>query len=470
MPPATSDTGALNTAHVHAANADDYMAKGLLIPASEEHYKAAQAFQICVDQSHDESAKRTLRMLVNEHNKVARETQRKIEKLREEGKDPALPRVPFKPPPSRNSTSNRAASPYSATGSRPPVTSPDQSRVNRLVDSGDTVEESFMVLGQQSTHDPGDAFNQFWKRLQDVEGILETFDRPLAFATTPLETPSSSKPTKPLGREGSSSSDTDFEDPMAATRARMTQRRLGRSTAAKSSATTFPPPKQPSHAVDLRDDLEEVFIDDDDDLAESFCLIPSTSESPPASPAVLLRKENAQLKEDLTRVQKQLEAAERIMKMRREQDAQLRESMMMARKEAQRAMASSMMAQRTAQPLIPGQVPDISPLNINLPPMPQGIPGPGGRDREAGLVKRVRELEEEVRVLKSENEKQKAMITRFRERWEKLKESAKRKKQAKSATAAVGDRIDEDPEAEERAEEQEKGEREQIGMGSAVTT
>ena len=47
------------------------------------------------------------------------------------------------------------------------------------------------------------------------------------------------------------------------------------------------------------------------------------------------------------------------------------------------------------------------------------------------------------------------MIVRFRERWEKLKESAKRKKEAKAAaetTNVVGQRIEEDPEAEAEAE------------------
>ena len=44
------------------------------------------------------------------------------------------------------------------------------------------------------------------------------------------------------------------------------------------------------------------------------------------------------------------------------------------------------------------------------------------------------------------------MIVRFRERWEKLKESAKRKKEAKAAadtTNVLGQRIEEDPEADE---------------------
>jgi hypothetical protein len=62
-----------------------------------------------------------------------------------------------------------------------------------------------------------------------------------------------------------------------------------------------------------------------------------------------------------------------------------------------------MMAQRPGQAPV---IPDLSALNLNLPPVAPSIPGPGGRDREAGLVKLVRELEEEVRVLKSENEKQ----------------------------------------------------------------
>lgn len=48
---------------------------------------------------------------------------------------------------------------------------------------------------------------------------------------------------------------------------------------------------------------------------------------------------------------------------------------------------------------------------------------------------------------------QKLMITKFRERWEKLKESAKRKKEAKVAAevaiAGARDRIVEEPEAEE---------------------
>jgi hypothetical protein len=51
---------------------------------------------------------------------------------------------------------------------------------------------------------------------------------------------------------------------------------------------------------------------------------------------------------------------------------------------------------------------------------------------------------------------QKAMIAKFRERWDKLKESARRKREAKAAaesqSSPVHERIDEEPEAEAEQE------------------
>jgi len=130
---------------------------------------------------------------------------------------------------------------------------------------------------------------------------------------------------------------------------------------------------------------------------------------------------------------------------------QLRDSIVIARQHAQKAMGASILG-----PQRPGQPPpkmDFSSLNINVPPVPAPIaPLNPVRDRELPqLLRRVRELEEELRNLKTENEKQKAMITKFRERWDKLKESAKRKKEAKVAAetkSGVTERIEEEPEPE----------------------
>lgn len=65
-------------------------------------------------------------------------------------------------------------------------------------------------------------------------------------------------------------------------------------------------------------------------------------------------------------------------------------------------MISSAMVSR------PNQVPiDLASLNLNVPPPVAALsPVNLGRDREAQLVRRVRELEEELRAVRVENEKQ----------------------------------------------------------------
>lgn len=63
------------------------------------------------------------------------------------------------------------------------------------------------------------------------------------------------------------------------------------------------------------------------ELSESFYLIPSDSE-PSRS---VLKKENAHLKQELDVMTKRFTTAERIMHLRKEQDQQLRESIVMAR-------------------------------------------------------------------------------------------------------------------------------------------
>lgn len=66
-----------------------------------------------------------------------------------------------------------------------------------------------------------------------------------------------------------------------------------------------------------------------DDLSGSFCLIPSGPE--PSSST--LKKENASLKTELASMKSRLEATERILKLRKEQDLQLRDSIFMATRE-----------------------------------------------------------------------------------------------------------------------------------------
>lgn len=44
-------------AHQHVQNSEEYEAQGLLIPAADEHRKAAEAFQLCIEQSTDEQVR-----------------------------------------------------------------------------------------------------------------------------------------------------------------------------------------------------------------------------------------------------------------------------------------------------------------------------------------------------------------------------------------------------------------------------
>lgn len=156
-----------------------------------------------------------------------------------------------------------------------------------------------------------------------------------------------------------------------------------------------------------------------DDLSESFCLIPFESE--PGTSALV--KENVSLKQEVDEMQRRLCEAERVLQMRKEQDQLLRDSIVMARhqvgltlfafhvvftvnpvSQAQRAMGASLVLQRPG-----GQPPavDRSTLNINIPTVPAPMAAHNtGRDRETQLLRRIRDLEEDLRVTRAENDKQ----------------------------------------------------------------
>ncbi|KAJ7489923.1 hypothetical protein B0H11DRAFT_2010985 [Mycena galericulata] len=418
----------LNAAHEHAANAEDFLSSGLLIPASEEHYKAAEAYEKAMERSNDESAKRTLKMLYNEHHKAGKELQRRIEQLKAEGKDPSLPQ---KPDPPQSSAVRPNSHPYPAF----PRSAPSPPPHRPMTDSQGTVDESFMLLGGQRS-DPGDAFNQFWNIMQ---GMLDNLSQPVAFATAPLGAPES-QPSNNVARtklssqtmtrrDGSISSDTDIEEPMVARFAR----RLGMSGDSKKSERS--PSNLNTRTISTPEPDED--FEDGDELTESFFLIPSSSDSSPAT----LKKDNASLRLEVDLLKKRLEATERILQLRREQDAHLRDSIYQATKEAQRAMGASVVGQ-------PFLVPTSSVMR-DTPGIKSG--------REAQYARRVKELEDELKIVRLENDKQKAMIVRYQEKWEKLKESAKRRKENKAAAAAdavnsntplVRERIAEEPEPE----------------------
>ncbi|KAG6891037.1 hypothetical protein C0992_010699 [Termitomyces sp. T32_za158] len=302
-----------------------------------------------------------------------------------------------------------------------------------MSDSQNTVDESFMLLAGQRS-DPGDAFNQFWNIMQ---GMLDNLSQPVAFATVPLgntdispslKTPPTSRTPR---RDISLSSDTDSADEPILSR--LTKRiGIGRDSDRKEKSTVM--------ASAWDDEFENGLFDEEtlnDELSESFFVIPSGNE--PLS--TIMKRENTRLKLEVESMKKRLEATEKVIQLRKEQDLQLRDSIVQATKEAQKVMGASIIGQRPVNM-------DFNTLNMPTVAIPGITSG-----REAQYSRRLKELEDEVQSLRAENEKHKAIIVKFRERWEKLKDSAKRKKEAKVAAAvaslATRERIIEEPEAEE---------------------
>ncbi|THH04480.1 hypothetical protein EW145_g5492 [Phellinidium pouzarii] len=412
-----SAVSTLDQGHEHANNATDYYARGLLVPAAEEHYKAAEAFQTCVDHSTDEHTKNTLRKLCTHHRAVGKDILRRIGKLKEEGKDPSLPQL--------SSTSPSVSKPNEA-GPTPHV----PLRGRNLESSTNTFDESFMVLHQQTESSGDDSpFDLFWK----VTGeIMVNLSQPMSFQTAAMAALDA------------------VENRSASSRAESVHILKGSTASISKSSMEKSLPleneyRKANRAVETNDFS---FDEEEYDSLDDFCLVPSTSDDSPAT--ARLKKENTQLKSKLDSMEKQMASVHRQITLRNEQDQHLRDNIMLARKEAQRAMAAST---SLANPSVHSMM-NLAGMSLN------GPQSAGGRDREAQLLRRTRELEEEVRTVRSENDKQKAMIAKFRERWERLKESAKRKKSAKAAghsDSSVRERIDEDPEAEAAAAAEDSG-------------
>jgi len=411
-----STAPALEQAHEHASSAIDFYTRGLLIPAAEEHYKAAEAFTRCVDQATDEHTKNTLRKLHTHHNTLGRDLQRRIAKLKEEGKDPSVPQVPQ----GSQSVSKGPDPSASAAGQQ-------RGRPQALDSLSNTFDESFMILTQRSELGEDSPFDIFWKVTSE---IMDNLSQPMSFQSAAMAALDAVE-----NRSNRSQDSRTTEEPSGSSSKLSSSKTI---SASKSNTTS----KTKHSADDDTFDLE----DDGYDSSDSFCLIPSTSES--TNTISQLKKENVSLKSKIDAMQAQMSTVRNQISLRNEQDQQLRDHIITARKEAQRVMAAS-----TSFSAAPNSTMNIAGMSLNSPSPT------GGRDREAQFLRRIRELEEEVRVVRVENDKQKAMIAKFRERWEKLKESAKRKKSARAAGTdpnSVRERIDEDPEGEEAAEESAK--------------
>lgn len=89
------------------------------------------------------------------------------------------------------------------------------------------------------------------------------------------------------------------------------------------------------HAVGLTFRCFNLYSRPGDELSESFYFIPSGDEPSP----LVLKRENYSLKTELEVIRKRLELAERVIQVRKDQDMQLRESIVQATREVSRALS-----------------------------------------------------------------------------------------------------------------------------------
>lgn len=215
------------------------MAQGLLIPASEEHYKAAEAFEAAYQASTEENvrgASLQSRVIQNswpfglppsDEADAANAVQRAQEggegaaeedceaAGREQGSVTPAETLQERNPDQRG---HACATGRAVTGSANTARQPLRFAANgrRVVHAAWPARELQYTPSRSFnlTHftqsEPGDAFNHFWKI---TEGMLDYLSQPVAFATAPLSPPDSSR------RDGNGS-DTDVEDPISKTLSR----------------------------------------------------------------------------------------------------------------------------------------------------------------------------------------------------------------------------------------------------------
>jgi hypothetical protein len=163
--------------------------------------------------------------------------------------------------------------------------------------------------------------------------LLENISQPVAFASAPIRYPPT--PRKETGAVAEPEAERGIASRLSGFSKRLVDTSYQIATGTQRLQAT------PNN---LRDDLDEVLADDglpqncavfalsnlvfsDDDLAESFFVIPSGDEKHK------LRKENAVLKVEISTLQTQLSDMNAILKMRQDKDNVLRDNILHARRE-----------------------------------------------------------------------------------------------------------------------------------------
>ncbi|WWC85623.1 uncharacterized protein L201_000488 [Kwoniella dendrophila CBS 6074] len=273
-----------------------------------------------------------------------------------------------------------------------------------------STEESFIHFG--SPPETLDPFSRFWGML---ENMIEEVSGPVMFATAPVNRPPATSANKNTDIKSNKKEDKLHREKTITTKDK------GKNKEENSEDSFYVVRKGKGKEKEIES------TDDEEDQKGR----PNTGTGGPTKTAEELLLENESLKISLDGLAihaESLDTSNKLLKKQlEEREKGLKVIMESLKKEAGRVKAGQEIwkSQLLANSLAHSTTNTISNRQ--------------GPSDDSISKKRIKELEDELRSMKAENEKQKETITRYKERFEKIKLNAKAKKEAKLAAAVQSD-------------------------------
>ncbi|KAK4518703.1 uncharacterized protein ATC70_008925 [Mucor velutinosus] len=412
----------INAGHRFVVEAENYEDNENWLKAAEAHTKAAEQFEIAIHDSVEDEAIKTLRLLSSNHQKKANELNRKAQRLIKAAAKSRMHQMVGSRGGLRNALSSSQQHQHqhyyhSSQEYGNASTSNSSSIISRLagihastVDSGD-IGESYTLLPSIERQEL-----DFLKFFESVNQLVENVCNPaVAFTSAPLN-----ENDIPIPDEVDVDQSSTILQQSHNTNATMMD-----------SYFIVTDPKEESMVSTIQKKMGSLSIND--------ATAPNIIDS--------CKLENEKLRVQLAHLKKRLKS----LQMSAEENNMLKSSVLQFRddvhKQAKRIMQSHHeSSMRASASLIAGGVgaagPNImhgsrhSPLAIGN--------GNGSHD----LASRLRDLEEENKQLRLQNEKQKVLVNRYKERWEILKANAKKRRAPSSLSTVVSNVITEELEEE----------------------
>ncbi|KAI8391034.1 uncharacterized protein BYT42DRAFT_641575 [Radiomyces spectabilis] len=389
----------VNAGHAYANAAEEYEDRENWTQAIEAHQHAAEQFQKAIDDTQDPEARKTLQLLTANHTRKIKDIQRRIQFKRQ------MERT--SPPPPVHAVGNtgyKMTNAYSdMNGLRNAL--PDgklfASSKQQLMASLSVMGGSYAVLSTDD-QDDSDPFEKFW---EVILRMLGGKSNPVAFTSAPIDDDDIPTPLSKAEDDGSNC-DANGDDDL------LHQHMLD---------SYYVIPVDDNDGSDTRPSGKNKSQLDTQKPANA------NTSSHECRTLEEYAAENGRLKakiDQLTRRIQRLEKTEAESNMLKSSFIQFRNDV---QKQAQRIMQTQDANLRSSSAISLA-----ASTNARFPPSMMA-----NNMIHSDLVFRIKELEEENRQLKARNEKQEGLMKKYRERWEKLKESAKKRRQPLSEEAAT---------------------------------